>query len=219
MQGVIVFLGPSLEVETAKKFLDAKYLPPARRGDITKAVNNDAKIIGLIDGVFFQSSAVAHREILYGLENGVSIVGASSMGALRAAELYPFGMIGIGKIYELYKMGKIVSDDEVALIFDPLTYKPLSEPLINIRYNIYLAEKEGIIDKKTGEVLLNLSKGLYYPKRSYEVIFKVAEGKIEEEMLKGFKNFIETKKRDLKMEDTIIALKKIRDICDSNRDL
>jgi len=212
MQDVVIFLGPSLEVEAAKKLLNAKYLPPAKRGDITDAVNNGAKIIGLIDGVFFQNSAVAHREILYGLKKGISIVGASSMGALRASELYPFGMIGVGKIYESYKDGKITSDDEVALIFDPLTFKPLSEPLINIRYNLYLANKEGIIDKDAEEVLLNLARSLYYPKRNYDVIFKLADEKIEEETLKRFKNFIKTRKKDLKREDTIIALKKIREI-------
>jgi len=205
-------LGPSLEVDTAEKILAARYLPPAKRGDLTDVVNSGVKIIGLIDGFFFQNSAVAHREILYGLRKGISVVGASSMGALRAAELYPYGMIGIGKIYEAYKSGRLVSDDEVALIFDPVTYKPLSEPLVNIRYNIYLAEKEGVIDKNVGKILLNIAKGLYYPKRSYMTILKMAEGKIKEEMLTRFKNFITTRKRDLKREDTILALKKIKNI-------
>lgn len=212
MQDVVIFLGPSLEVDTAEKILAARYLPPAKRGDLTDVVNSGVKIIGLIDGFFFQNSAVAHREILYGLRKGISVVGASSMGALRAAELYPYGMIGIGKIYEAYKSGRLVSDDEVALIFDPVTYKPLSEPLVNIRYNIYLAEEEGVIDKNVGKILLNIAKGLYYPKRSYKTILKMAEGKIKEEMLTRFKNFITTRKRDLKMEDTILALKKIKNI-------
>lgn len=212
MQDVVIFLGPSLEVDTAEKILAARYLPPAKRGDLTDVVNRGVKIIGLIDGFFFQNSAVAHREILYGLRKGISVVGASSMGALRAAELYPYGMIGIGKIYEAYKSGRLVSDDEVALIFDPVTYKPLSEPLVNIRYNIYLAEEEGVIDKNVGKILLNIAKGLYYPKRSYKTILKMAEGKIKEEMLTRFKNFITTRKRDLKREDTILALKKIKNI-------
>lgn len=212
MQDVVIFLGPSLEVDTAEKILAARYLPPAKRGDLTDVVNRGVKIIGLIDGFFFQNSAVAHREILYGLRKGISVVGASSMGALRAAELYPYGMIGIGKIYEAYKSGRLVSDDEVALIFDPVTYKPLSEPLVNIRYNIYLAEEEGVIDKNVGKILLDIAKGLYYPKRSYKTILKMAEGKIKEEMLTRFKNFITTRKRDLKREDTILALKKIKNI-------
>jgi len=38
-------------------------------------------------------------------------------------------------IYELYKQGGLVSDEEVALIFEPESFKPLSEPMVNIRYN------------------------------------------------------------------------------------
>ena len=64
MQKIIVFLGPSLEQTAAEKILSAHYLPPARRGDLLAAVNNGATIIGLIDGVFHQESAVALREIL-----------------------------------------------------------------------------------------------------------------------------------------------------------
>jgi len=65
MREVVVFIGPSLEAETAKKLLDAVYRPPASRGDIFNAVREGVKIIGLIDGVFFQNCAIAHREILY----------------------------------------------------------------------------------------------------------------------------------------------------------
>jgi hypothetical protein len=102
---VVVFLGPSLDVETAKGILDAEYKPPAARGDIFMAVKEGARIIGLIDGVFFQACAIAHREILYALENGVKVIGASSMGALRASELDLYGMEGVGTIYTQYKNG------------------------------------------------------------------------------------------------------------------
>ena len=96
-----------------------------------------------------------HREILYTLEAGVKVLGASSMGALRASELDAFGMEGIGEIYELYKQGELVSDDAVALIFESESFKPLSEPLVNIRYNLGLAEERGIIDRETNEKILN----------------------------------------------------------------
>jgi hypothetical protein len=88
------------------------------------AVDDGARIIGLIDGVFFDESAVAHKEILYAIKKRVRVVGASSMGALRSAELDVLGMEGVGEIYQLYKDGVLVSDDEVALIFDPDTASP-----------------------------------------------------------------------------------------------
>ena len=136
MQKIIVFLGPSLDLPAAEKILPAEYRPPAKRGDLIAAVHDGATIIGLIDGVFHQESAVAHREILTAIKQGVKVVGASSMGALRAAEMDTLGMVGIGEIYRMYKNGELESDDEVALVFDPSSGLALSEPLINIRFTL-----------------------------------------------------------------------------------
>jgi hypothetical protein len=208
---VVVFLGPSLDTESAKTILNADYRPPASRGDIFMAVQEGAGIIGLIDGVFFQACAIAHREILYALEEGVKVIGASSMGALRASELDIHGMEGIGKIYELYKEGTLVSDDEVALLFDPYTFKPLSEPLVNIRYNLELAEDKGILTKEVEEKILKVAKSLYYPERDYEIILSMAEKELNVD-LKRLKKFLQEDKRDLKREDAIEALKRIREI-------
>ncbi len=119
MQRIIVFLGPSLDRESAGKILAAEYRPPAKRGDITRAAGDGASVICLIDGVFHQDNAVAHREILAAVKKGVKVVGASSMGALRAAEMDTLGMVGIGEIYRMYRDGELESDDEVALVFDP----------------------------------------------------------------------------------------------------
>jgi len=210
-----VFLGPSLEAETAKKILDAEYRPPASRGDIFKAVREGAQIIGLIDGVFFQACSIAHREILYALEKGVKVVGASSMGASRASELDLYGMEGVGGIYELYRKGELVSDDEVAWIFEPDSFKPLSEPMVNIRYNLGLAEERGIINKEAKEKILSIAKSLYYPERDYERILNVAEGEVEKAVLERLKKFLRGERRDLKREDAIEALKRIKEIYNS----
>jgi hypothetical protein len=210
-RNVVVFLGPSLEVESAKELLDAEYRPPAARGDIFKAVREGARIIGLIDGVFFQDCAVAHREILFALEAGVKVLGASSMGALRASELDLYGMVGIGRIYEQYKSGALVSDDEVALLFDPETLEPLSEPLVNIRYNLELAEERGILNKEVKEEILRVAQSLYYPERDYEWIISTAEAKLKVD-LGQLKQFLSEERRDLKREDAIAALKLIKEL-------
>lgn len=209
---IVVFVGPSLDKEIAERILDAECMPPAKRGDISKAANDGAETIVLIDGVFFQDCAVAHREILYALKKGVRVVGSSSMGALRASELDLYGMEGVGKIYELYKNGKLVSDDEVALFFDPVYFRPLSEPLINIRYNLKIAEEGEVIDREAGEKLLEIAKSLYFPDRTYERILDVAEGVVDSDVLERFRMFLDHDRRDLKMEDAIEALERIRDI-------
>jgi len=211
---VVVFLGPSLELGTARQLLDAEYRPPAARGDLLKAVQDGARIIGLIDGVFFQECAVAHREILYALERGVKVIGASSMGALRASELDRYGMEGVGKIYEQYKSGVLISDDEVALLFDPESLNPLSEPLVNIRYNLDVAENQGLLSSEVKAKLLEVAKALYYPERVYDTILAAAAGIVEHVELARFKKFLADEKRDLKHEDAIAALKRLKEMMD-----
>ncbi|MDD1718002.1 MAG: TfuA-related McrA-glycine thioamidation protein [Methanoregulaceae archaeon] len=211
-QHCIVFLGPSLPRERAQKILDAEYRPPAMRGDILRAAGDGALVIGLIDGVFFQESAVSHKEILEVLMRGVRVVGASSMGALRAAELDTLGMEGVGEVYRLYRTGILVSDDEVALVFDPSSYAPLSEPLINIRCTIRRAVAEGVVTHDDGEVLLAAARSLYFPDRTYGEICDASAGKVRQEVLSGFLAFARTRAHDLKAEDAIIALETIRAI-------
>jgi hypothetical protein len=85
----IVFLGPSLPRAEAERILPAEYLPPAAMGDIYRAVSRPARQrprrIALIDGYFERMAAPWHKEILWALERGAQVYGASSMGALRAA--------------------------------------------------------------------------------------------------------------------------------------
>ncbi|TVT40867.1 hypothetical protein FNH05_23330 [Amycolatopsis rhizosphaerae] len=45
----------------------------------------------MIDGYFHHVPSVQHKEILYAQHQGLMVVGCSSMGALRAAELTDFG--------------------------------------------------------------------------------------------------------------------------------
>src|SRR5690606_30683776 len=109
---VVVFIGPSLSLAEAREILDADYRHPIARGDIESLLNDPPHIIGIIDGVFHQQPAVSHKEIIQALKAGIMIVGASSMGALRAAELDSMGMVGIGTVYQYYRDGTIESDDD-----------------------------------------------------------------------------------------------------------
>ena len=131
----VVFVGPSLAAEAAAELFPVSYRSPAAQGDILKAVRDGARAIGLIDGYFEGVPAVWHKEILFALSSGVHVFGAASMGALRAAELAPFGMCGVGQIFAWYRDGVIDADDEVALIHGPAetSFVSLSEPLVNVR--------------------------------------------------------------------------------------
>jgi len=91
MHDTVVFLGPSMPVEEARRLLDAEFVPPICRGDLALLPSN-VRIIGIIDGEFFQKLAVSPKEIIEALGRGVRVFGSSSMGALRAAETHTFGM-------------------------------------------------------------------------------------------------------------------------------
>jgi hypothetical protein len=212
MPGIIVFLGPSLPHDEAAEILPATFLPPARRGDIPAAVDEGARVIGLIDGVFFQDCSVGHREILDAIARGVRVVGASSMGALRAAELDMLGMEGVGKVYRLYRDGTLVSDDEVALVFDPETGTALSEPLINIRCTIANAEEKGIIGGEAARKLLSVAQSVYFPERTWDRIVELAEGNVDPAVLYRFSEFIRDNAVDQKRDDAIAALHRLREI-------
>ena len=111
-----MFLGPSLARDKARSVLDADYYPPAGKGDVYRIIASGVKTIVLIDGVFHNAPSVWQRELLDAMDEGIRVVGAASMGALRAAELHLFGMIGRGTIFEWYRDGIIEGDDEVALL-------------------------------------------------------------------------------------------------------
>ncbi|NTV28127.1 MAG: TfuA-related McrA-glycine thioamidation protein [Methanothrix sp.] len=209
MPEIVVFLGPSLSRVRAEQILVADFRPPAKRGDIYQAAKEGAKIICLIDGVFFQDCSVAHKEVIFALEGGARVLGASSMGALRASELDVYGMEGIGLIYEAYKSGHLVSDDEVALIFDPFTWEPLSEPLVNIRFNLDLAWQQGTIKSSTRDKLFRYAQSVYFPERTYERMMKDAEGQVPAGELQHFREFLAKEERDFKMEDACLALQRL----------
>jgi len=212
MQRIIVFLGPSLEREAAEEILPAEYRPPAKRGDLLRAAEEGAAIIGLIDGVFHQESAVAHREILAAVKKGVRVVGASSMGALRAAEMDTLGMTGVGEVYRMYKSGELISDDEVALVFDPETGLSLSEPLVNIRFTLMAAEAQGVISGQEHAAILAAARSVFYPQRTYPKIVSATEKALVAETRDRFLTWVPDHAVDRKRMDAIEALEYIRDL-------
>ncbi|MES2274317.1 MAG: TfuA-like protein [Chlamydiota bacterium] len=211
---ILVFLGPSLALGDAQSTLKATYVPPAKQGDILSAANwKDLKVIALIDGFFLQKLSVWHKEILYALDRGIFVLGSSSMGALRAAETADFGMIGVGKIYELYKNGSIIDDDEVVLAHGPAEegYFPLSIPLINLRFTLDLAAREKAFSPEICSVFFKIAQSLYYPERTFEQIKETAEKqghakKETEEVIA----FLQTRYIDQKKEDALLLLDTIK---------
>jgi hypothetical protein len=212
----VIFLGPSLSREKARKILDADYRLPAKKGDLLQLILKEVNIVGLVDGYFLQDYPPTPIEV-YNLvrKRNVKVFGSSSLGALRAVELGKYGMIGIGKIFRLFRDGILESDDEVAVTFTDYTnYK--SEALIDIRYNLFLAQKYNIIDNSTGRSILKVSKQTYFPYRTYEDILDKCKSKYPEinSKIESFRDYILNNRKSLKERDAVRLLKHIKSICE-----
>jgi hypothetical protein len=207
----VVFIGLSLSIAEARKILDADYRPPIKRGDLP-CLNEDVKYVGIVDGVFMNDCSVGHREIMALLKRGVVVVGGGSMGALRASELSDLGMIGVGKVYEMYSNGEIDGDDEVAIIFNPETNEPLSEPLVNIRATMALAVEKGLLEADTANLVLERVRHEFFPRRTFSLLLKHAEEILERSTFKEFTDFVEKSSVDLKKRDAIAVLQEISKI-------
>ncbi|MGH8618457.1 MAG: TfuA-like protein [Burkholderiales bacterium] len=180
-----IFAGPSLPPQEDARKLEVMWLPPAKHGDVHRAVSLlRPRAIGIVDGYFQWTPSVWHKEILWALQQGVHVFGAASMGALRAAELAPFGMRGVGRIFEAYRDGVLAGcgdapfedDDEVAVIHGPAEsgYLAASEAMVDIRCTLADAGRAGVIAGTTQARLLVIAKGLYFPERGYAHLLEQA---------------------------------------------
>jgi hypothetical protein len=209
MSDTVVYLGPTLSREAAESILTAEYLPPICRGDLAR-LRKEVRFVGIVDGEFYQSLSVSPKELLPLLRRGVKVFGASSMGALRAAETYNLGTIGIGEVFAMFRDGILDGDDEVALVYEPETYRKLSEPLVNLRCALAMAVEAKIISEQERECLVSQIKSYYFPERSHKALQRLCPP-----LASYFRDAVLP---DVKRDDALqllIAMKSVRDMRES----
>jgi hypothetical protein len=173
---VHVFSGPTVPAARVREILPSAVThPPVRHGDLMRIGAGTGDTVLIIDGLWHQSAPVRHKEILALLAEGVAVVGAASMGALRAAELAPYGMVGVGRIFEDFRSGALDADDEVAVLHTD-DGRPLSEALVNLRAALSGAAAEGQLDDTEADRLADLARSLPYTARSWAALGRLAAG-------------------------------------------
>ncbi len=190
----IVFVGPSLPEALGRELLPgAVFENPARCGDVYRAERRGARWIGLIDGYFEHSLSVWHKEILWALSRGVRVYGAGSMGALRAAELASFGMVGVGRTFEQFRAGELEDDDEVAVVHEPSEqhYRVRSEAMVNIRATLERAVAHGSLDVTSAARLLAETKALFYPERTAGALMRIATQQLDPTKSRSFRRWLD----------------------------
>lgn len=215
MNKPIVYLGPTLSREEATKILDADYRDPAKKGDflMLSRDTDEKKYVGFVDGVFLHDYPPSPIEVYHlATRKNIELIGAASLGALRAVELEKFGMKGIGKIFQLYKNGIINADDEVAVTFVRENNILQSEAMIDIRFNLFLAYKKGIITNQTKRRFAKIAKDIYFPFRNYEDIIKLTQQQFPliHNELESFRRYILKNRDSLKARDAIKLLKYLK---------
>jgi YcaO-like protein with predicted kinase domain len=164
----VIFAGPTLPPPARPSDPRLLWQPPARQGDVYRAALQGPSAIGLIDGYFDAVPSVWHKEILWAMDQGIRVYGAASMGALRAAELAEFGMLGVGRIFQMYSDGTLTDDDEVAVLHAPedLHFIPLTEAMVNVRATVSRALEQGLLQPSDAEALIVAMKSLPYQERT-----------------------------------------------------
>ncbi|HEY4015653.1 MAG TPA: TfuA-like protein [Polyangiaceae bacterium] len=219
---VFVFVGPTMPAAEALAELrglpdgpgqDVVVCGPASFGDVCRATESRPIAVAIIDGYFERVPAVWHKEILWAMSEGVHVFGSSSMGALRAAELSDFGMVGIGEIYEAFQRGALEDDDEVAVVHGPAEdgYPALSEAMVNIRATLVAATAQGILDEAAAEALIEMAKGRFYGDRSYPALFVEAGARgVDFRALEALRAWLPRGRVDQKREDALLLLRHLR---------
>lgn len=196
MSGCIVFAGPTIGRAAIAEHLPAAVVaPPAQRGDIWWATEQGFDTVLLIDGYFERVPAVWHKEILYALSKGVRVYGSSSMGALRAAEMSDFGMVGVGAVVSMVRAGEL-DDDDVAVVHadHEHDFSQVSTANVDIIVTLRAACTCGVIDTSERDRLLARAKRTYYPERSYRRLLREAREnrELSDERIDRLRAWLET---------------------------
>lgn len=215
-QDIFIFCGPTISPEEVHSELpDAICFPPIKQGDLISLLYQKkfpVRAIGIIDGFFESVPAVWHKEILYALSQGIAVYGASSMGAIRAAELHAYGMKGVGKIYTAFTTGLIENDDEVTVVHGPesLGYIAFSEALANIRETFQVAQHSNIITESQHQALIKIAESLFYKERTYENILSYSAEFLNDDQRNGFRKWLSGNAINQKKNDAFLLLEAMK---------
>jgi len=145
------------------------------------------------------------QELLDALEAGVAVWGAASLGALRAVELRPFGMKGVGWVYERYLNGDIESDDEVVVTLDGAG-RQTSVALVCVRFGLDRLIERNAISKPVATAVVSALRDMHFSVRTRTAVIDVAAAHVSSAAARA----LASPRYDIKALDAAEALKAFR---------
>lgn len=218
-EDLVVFVGPALPAEEARRLAPCTVLPPARQGDVWRALSLRPKAIALVDGVFEARPSVWHHELLAALDAGVAVFGGGGMGALRAAELASHGMVGVGRIFGWYRDGVLVDDAEVALLHADAEHgwKPLTVPLVNVRHVAARARAARVLGRNEAKALVAAAAEFFYRERTWPRVMAAVRPEWSEETREAWDEWFAQGVEDLKRLDAVACIQAAAAFLSSSR--
>jgi len=172
----VVFVGPSLPMALAGQILpSAVFRPPARRGDLDLVDPDGTDEAILIDGVMVYEHPPSPSETYRLAERGVRVLGASSLGALRAVELRHHGVEGVGWVFDEFRSGRLTADDELLARLDPRTGLAETLFLVNLRYAAACLTASGVLDHGRADRFIGAMAHLHFEQRTRDQAQRIAD--------------------------------------------
>lgn len=199
-----IFAGPSLDARRVPPQI--AIFPPATRGALRAALASGYTRIGFVDGVVEGKDRLPLREIREALATpGVAVFGGADLGAIRAVQLRSVGMRGHGRVYRLLRRGRLTSCDEVYALHAPaaLRYRPLTLPLVNIRYTLRAMRLSGLLLRAQENAVLSHMQYVPWFDRDRHALAAAASATCDAAARSRFMQIFDSMYRDIKHEDAI----------------
>lgn len=207
----VVYTGPTLAPSQVREVLPgALTRPPVARGDLLGERWSPGDTAVIIDGYYRERLSVSHKELLWLLGEGVAVIGAASMGALRAAELSPYGMRGVGVVFDMYASGELDGDDEVAIVHGPaeVGYPASTVAMVNLRHGCREGVEHGLISAEVGERIVRVAKERPFSHRTWQELAQALDADALDG-LRTLERMISSGEWDRKRLDALAALRAV----------
>lgn len=167
----LIFVGPSLR---SASFSDdsVQLRPPIQAGDVLDLLDSAPlpSSILLVDGIFGAGQAISVGELREAIGHNIALFGSTSMGALRAAETAPAGMVPLGGIAAEYASGRRINDADVALLHTQ-DFTPITIPTVNIEYLGRLMQLSGAPWEQVN-TFVESCRAIHFTRRTPPAVFE-----------------------------------------------
>jgi hypothetical protein len=168
--------------------------------------------IGVIDGAVEEGERLPLHELREALATpGVTVLGSASMGAVRAVQLEAEGMQGLGRVFRLFRRGRLTDSSEVYVLHAPaaLHYRPLTLPLVNIRYTLRTMRLAGRLSAAEERAIVSYMRDVPWfdrDRHSLSAAIHATCGSLRREFIT---HAFDSLYRDVKQEDALCVISRL----------